>query len=102
MKGVIEKIVWNALDEDLSRGDLTTDACIPPGLFGAADFRAREKMVMAMTIFSRARKSAAPKRPGGIQASVVRSPRDKSSSRAFQTIFSITPFMRHLYPFINY
>jgi len=47
MKGVIEKIVWNALDEDLSRGDLTTDACIPPDLVGAADFRARENMVMA-------------------------------------------------------
>ncbi len=47
MKGVIEKIVWGALDEDLARGDLTTDACIDPGLQGAADVRAREELVLA-------------------------------------------------------
>ena len=49
MKGVIEKIVRNALDEDLARGDLTTDACIEPTLAGAAYFNAREPLVVAGT-----------------------------------------------------
>ena len=49
MKGVIEKIVRNALDEDLARGDLTTDACIEPTLAGAASVIARDPLVVAGT-----------------------------------------------------
>lgn len=41
---VLERIVANALEEDLGRGDLTTDACVSPELQGAAVFRARSEL----------------------------------------------------------
>lgn len=46
-RGVLERIVRVALDEDTARGDLTTEACIPPEARGAARIRAREPIVVA-------------------------------------------------------
>lgn len=45
--GVIRRIVAHAIDEDLGRGDVTTDACVPPGTRGEADVRARKPMVVS-------------------------------------------------------
>ncbi len=44
---VIDRIVRNALEEDLSRGDLTTHACIAADTQGSAEFRARENLVVS-------------------------------------------------------
>lgn len=44
---VVREIVTRALAEDLGRGDVTTDACVPPDLLGAASLRAREPLVVA-------------------------------------------------------
>lgn len=35
-----------ALEEDIGRGDLTCDACVPPDVEGSAEFRAREPLVL--------------------------------------------------------
>jgi nicotinate-nucleotide pyrophosphorylase (carboxylating) len=43
----IERAVRAALEEDLGRGDVTTEACIPPALQGRAAMRARELLVVA-------------------------------------------------------
>jgi nicotinate-nucleotide pyrophosphorylase (carboxylating) len=43
----IRELVDRALAEDLGRGDVTTDACIPHELAGTAELRAREPMVLA-------------------------------------------------------
>ena len=37
---VIERLVRLALEEDAGRGDVTTAACVPPSLIGAATLRA--------------------------------------------------------------
>lgn len=42
---VIERIVRFALEEDLGRGDLTTEATVPSQVAGAAEFSAREPLV---------------------------------------------------------
>jgi len=42
---VVRKLVNLALEEDLGRGDVTTDACVEPGTPGAAQLRAREPAV---------------------------------------------------------
>ena len=44
---IIQKIVRNALEEDLGRGDLTTDACVPNNLRGAAALVARKTVVIS-------------------------------------------------------
>lgn len=44
---VVDEIVRRALSEDLGRGDVTTDACIPPDLPGRAALVAREALVLA-------------------------------------------------------
>lgn len=44
-RGVIGKIVSRALEEDLGRGDLTTEACVEESAQGAASLRAREPAV---------------------------------------------------------
>ena len=44
-RSVIEKIVALALQEDLGRGDVTTAACVPPGIRGAAVVRARSPLI---------------------------------------------------------
>ncbi len=46
-RAVVRRAVRTALDEDISRGDLTTEACIPPDHRGAAQVRAREGIVFA-------------------------------------------------------
>ena len=46
-RSVIERVVALALEEDLGRGDVTTDACVPPDVRGAACFGAREPLVLA-------------------------------------------------------
>ncbi len=46
-RGVLERVVRVALDEDTARGDLTTEACIPPEARGVARIRAREPLVVA-------------------------------------------------------
>jgi nicotinate-nucleotide pyrophosphorylase (carboxylating) len=42
---VIEKLVAAALHEDLGRGDVTTEACVPPEARGRAEIRARRPLV---------------------------------------------------------
>ncbi|MEZ4255889.1 MAG: carboxylating nicotinate-nucleotide diphosphorylase [Polyangiales bacterium] len=44
---VVERIVAMALEEDLGRGDVTTEACVPRRTRGAATFRARTRLVLA-------------------------------------------------------
>ncbi|MBX3268890.1 MAG: carboxylating nicotinate-nucleotide diphosphorylase [Sandaracinaceae bacterium] len=44
---VVDEIVRRALTEDLARGDLTTDATVPPDVRGAPVLRARESLVVA-------------------------------------------------------
>lgn len=43
----VESMVEAALDEDIGRGDLTTQVAVPPGLRGAFTIRAREPLVVA-------------------------------------------------------
>lgn len=43
----LRDLVSRALDEDLGRGDLTTDACVDPSLEGRAALTAREPLVLA-------------------------------------------------------
>jgi nicotinate-nucleotide pyrophosphorylase (carboxylating) len=46
-RAVVERVVGATLEEDTSRGDLTTEACIPPDHRGEAQVRAREAIVLA-------------------------------------------------------
>jgi len=46
-RATVSRVVALALEEDLGRGDVTTSACVPPGTRGAADFLAREPLVLA-------------------------------------------------------
>ncbi len=46
-RGVVERIVTLALEEDLGRGDVTTEACVPPGVLGEAVIRARKELVVS-------------------------------------------------------
>jgi nicotinate-nucleotide pyrophosphorylase (carboxylating) len=43
----LAEIVARALAEDLGRGDITTDACVPDGVAGRCSFRARSPLVSA-------------------------------------------------------
>lgn len=43
----LSRIVEVALDEDLGRGDITTDSCVPPEVIGRCAFRARSGLVSA-------------------------------------------------------
>jgi nicotinate-nucleotide pyrophosphorylase (carboxylating) len=43
----LARIVAAALEEDLGRGDVTTDACVPTGVVGRCAFRARSALVSA-------------------------------------------------------
>jgi len=45
-RGVLERVVALALEEDLGRGDITTEACVPPGTRGEAMVRARKPLVV--------------------------------------------------------
>jgi len=45
-RGVVERIVALALQEDLGRGDVTTEACVSPGKRGEALVRARKPLVV--------------------------------------------------------
>ncbi len=44
---VVRELVARALAEDLGRGDVTTDACVPPDVPGAAALAAREPLVIS-------------------------------------------------------
>ena len=44
---VLDDVIRRALMEDLSRGDLTSDATVPPDLTGYPVLRAREALVVA-------------------------------------------------------
>lgn len=44
---VVRDVVERALAEDLGRGDVTTQACVPPDLAGSAALVAREPLVLA-------------------------------------------------------
>lgn len=44
---VVRDVVARALAEDLGRGDVTTDACVPPDVEGGASLGAREALVAA-------------------------------------------------------
>jgi nicotinate-nucleotide pyrophosphorylase (carboxylating) len=49
---VVREIVARALVEDLGRGDVTTDACVPPDVLGSATLGAREPLVLSgMEVF---------------------------------------------------
>lgn len=51
----LKEVVVAALAEDLGRGDLTTDACVPPGTAGRAELRARQALVLAgLAVFRQA------------------------------------------------
>lgn len=41
----VTRAVGLALEEDLGRGDITTDSCVPPTVMGRCAFRAREELV---------------------------------------------------------
>jgi nicotinate-nucleotide pyrophosphorylase (carboxylating) len=43
----LAEVVARALAEDLGRGDITTDACVPDAVFGRCAFRARSPLVSA-------------------------------------------------------
>jgi nicotinate-nucleotide pyrophosphorylase (carboxylating) len=43
----LARVVERALAEDLGRGDITTDACVPPELLARCAFRAREALVVS-------------------------------------------------------
>jgi nicotinate-nucleotide pyrophosphorylase (carboxylating) len=43
----LARIIAVALEEDLGRGDVTTDACVPPSVIGRCAFRARSPLVSA-------------------------------------------------------
>jgi nicotinate-nucleotide pyrophosphorylase (carboxylating) len=43
----LAKVVTVALEEDLGRGDVTTDSCVPPDVQGRCVFRARAPLVSA-------------------------------------------------------
>jgi nicotinate-nucleotide pyrophosphorylase (carboxylating) len=43
----LSDVVARALAEDLGRGDITTDACVPEGVVGRCAFRARSPLVSA-------------------------------------------------------
>lgn len=43
----LTRTVARALEEDLGRGDVTTDACVPPSAVGQCAFRARSELVVA-------------------------------------------------------
>lgn len=42
----LSRVIERALSEDLGRGDITTDACVPSDLIGRCAFRAREPLVV--------------------------------------------------------
>ena len=44
--GQLARLVTMALDEDLGRGDITTDACVPADRQGRCAFRARTPLVV--------------------------------------------------------
>jgi nicotinate-nucleotide pyrophosphorylase (carboxylating) len=46
-RAAVERIVRSALEEDLGRGDVTTEACVPPGVRGQALVRARSPLVIS-------------------------------------------------------
>jgi nicotinate-nucleotide pyrophosphorylase (carboxylating) len=51
---LVDRIIENALDEDIGPGDITTSAIVDPELKGEARLLAKEKLVLAgMEIFSR-------------------------------------------------
>lgn len=43
----LTRVVSAALEEDLGRGDITTDACVPPSVVGRCAFRARTELVLS-------------------------------------------------------
>lgn len=50
---IIRELVLRALDEDLGRGDVTTDACVPRNTTGRAVLAAREPLVIAgLSVFA--------------------------------------------------
>jgi len=52
---VLDAVVRGALAEDLSRGDLTTDATVPQDVLGSPVLRARERLVIAgLDVFAKA------------------------------------------------
>ncbi len=44
---IVRDIVTRALAEDLGRGDVTSDACVPPHIVGEASLNAREPLVLS-------------------------------------------------------
>jgi nicotinate-nucleotide pyrophosphorylase (carboxylating) len=42
----LSRVIEHALSEDLGRGDITTDCCVPADLIGRCAFRAREPLVV--------------------------------------------------------
>ena len=44
---IVNEIVARALHEDLARGDLTTEACVPPTIPGMARVQARHELVLS-------------------------------------------------------
>jgi nicotinate-nucleotide pyrophosphorylase (carboxylating) len=58
---VIRELVSRALTEDLGRGDVTTDACVPRDIMGCAVLAAREPLVIAgLSVFGEVFSSVDP------------------------------------------
>lgn len=59
---VLERIVRTALEEDVARGDVTSEATIDAEAMGAAEFRAREPLVLCgLDVIEQVFRLAAPK-----------------------------------------
>lgn len=46
-RSLVSRVVAYALEEDIGRGDVTTQACVPPTVAGRAELRARKACVLA-------------------------------------------------------
>ncbi len=58
---VVERIVRAALEEDVARGDVTSDATVPAEAVGAAELRARERLVLCgLDVIAQVFRLAAP------------------------------------------
>ena len=70
----IEKMVAEALVEDLGPGDLTTEACVPGDLFGKAHVRAKEDLVVCGNILAPSIFDGVSRRYGGTVSYSVQIP----------------------------
>jgi nicotinate-nucleotide pyrophosphorylase (carboxylating) len=88
---LLQRLVREALDEDLGPGDLTTDSLIPPDVMGRATIEARQDLVVAG--IEAARASFRIMDP---ECTILRSTRDGKVLRAGETLLELTAHARAL------